>query len=651
VNGNYWGVYELREKIDDHDYTKYYYDQDKYNLQYLKTWGGTWMEYGAPDAIPNWNALRNYIATNNMGVPANFNYVDSLLNWESLCDYFVMNSYIVSQDWLNWNTSWWRGMDPLGDKKKWRYTLWDMDASFGHYINYTGIPDPSANADPCNVEGLPNPGGQGHTDILEKLINENPIVEQYYITRYADLINTYFSCDYMNQLLDSMINEIQPEMQGQVNRWGGTFAGWQNRVNVLRNFIDQRCLALEQGLMDCYSLTGPYDCTFDVSPALAGEIKVNSVWAPTYPWSAQYFGGITTNVIAQANPGYVFDHWEFTAGPMILPVTEDTNSININSPEQIVAVFVLDNPDNDGDGILNTDETIAGTDPNNPDTDGDGENDNIEVGSNVSSPIDTDGDGVIDALESSLTDTDNDGVADEQDPANSDPCIPNPSAGPCDQDGDGLTNTQETTAGTTATNPDTDGDGINDGAEITGGSDPLNPCDPDDSQPGCNEDTDGDGVLDAQETSDGTSTSDPCSYIISSITEPMLSTIDCDEDGINDVTEIANGTNPFDACDPNDVGIACNNGIFIPTGFSPNGMGSGANEVLQIYVGKDIQSFTLSIYDRWGNLMLKTTDKAFTWDGSYNGEPCNAGVYAYILEVNYVSGNTEVRSGNITLIR
>jgi hypothetical protein len=108
-----------------------------------------------------------------MGNAANFTYVDSQLNWESLVDYFVLNSYVVNQDWLNWNTSWWRGMDPLGDKKKWRYALWDMDATFGHYINYTGIPDPSANADPCNAENLPNPGGQGHTDILEKLIAEN----------------------------------------------------------------------------------------------------------------------------------------------------------------------------------------------------------------------------------------------------------------------------------------------------------------------------------------------------------------------------------------------------------------------------------------------------------------------------------------------
>lgn len=638
LNGQYWGVYEIREKADDHDYTKHYYNQDKFNLQYLKTWGGTWQDYGAPNAQPAWTALRNYINTNSMAVPANFNYVDSLLNWQSLCDYFMFNSYVVNQDWLNWNTAWWRGMDPLGDKKKWRYALWDMDATFGHYINFTGIPDASANADPCNAENLPNPGGQGHTNILQKLINENPVVEQYYITRYIDLVNTYFSCDYMIPLLDSMVAEISPEMPGQIAKWpqpGTSFADWQSKVQILRNFINNRCTALEQGLIDCYSLTGPFDVTFDVSPALSGEIKVNSIWAPSYPWATSYYGGIATNLVAQPLPGYVFDHWEYTIGPLALPITSDTNTLNIAGAENIVAFFLLDNPDFDGDGLLNTDEALAGTDPQNPDTDGDGENDNLEVGADPLNPTDTDGDGIIDALESSITDTDNDGVSDELDPANTNPCIPNPNAGPCDQDGDGLTNTQETAAGTTTTNPDTDGDGINDGAEITAGSDPLDPCDPDDSSIDCQVDSDGDGLTDAQEAVLGTNPNNA----------------DTDGDGLEDGIEVGNATNPLDECDPNNVGANCINGIYLPTGFSPNGSGDSDNENLSIIVGKDVLSFTLSIYDRWGNRMVNTSDRNFSWNGTFKGEACNSGVYAYILEVKYIAGNAETKSGNITLIR
>ena len=526
-------------------------------------------------------------------------------------------------------------MDPLGDKKKWRYTLWDMDATFGHYTNYTGIPDPSANADPCNAENLPNPGGQGHTDILEKLILENPIVEQYYITRYVDLVNTHFSCAYMINLLDSMVNEISPEMTAHCARWGGSFAGWNANVQDLRDFINLRCTALEQGLIDCYSLSGPFAVTFNVSPPLTGEIKVNSLWAPTYPWSTEYYGGISTNVIAKANPGFLFDHWEYTTGPMSLPIISDTNSLNINGIENITAFFIVDNPDLDADGCTNADEITAGTNPNNPDSDSDGENDCAEIGPDPTNPLDTDGDGIIDALESSTTDSDGDGVNNEADPANTDPCIPNVTAPNCDSDGDGLTYSQETANGTSPTNPDTDADGLSDGNEVANNTDPLDPCDPDDSSIDCQIDTDGDGLTDSQEA----------------ILCSDYQVFDTDGDGLSDGDEISQGSDPCDACNPDDSSIDCSLGIHIPTAFSPNGIGNNLNNVYQIIVGKDILSIDFKISDRWGATIFESDDKKFQWNGKYKGLDCNMGVYPYFVAVIYVDGTKKTLSGNITLIR
>jgi hypothetical protein len=345
LNGEYWGLYDIREKADDHDFTAFYYDQSRQfkgsanHIHYLKTWGGTWTEYGAPAAQPSWVALRNFVLNNNMGDAANFQYVSDNFNWQSLIDYFVVGSVTVCADWLNWNTAWWRGTDPDGDALGWRYVLWDMDNTFGHGANYTGVPNTGPTADPCNVENLGDPGGQGHTVILNKLLDENPMVYQYYVTRYADLMNTTFSCQFMNEVLDSMMLVMETEMQGQIDRWGGSWAGWQNRVNILRNWIDARCVNMVGGMQDCYDLTGPYVQKIEVNPVGAGNVRLNTETISNFGAVRNVFGGIETILEALPQGNYQFSHWTFN-NTVVTDPTLILQNIDFNQNNDIVAHFI-----------------------------------------------------------------------------------------------------------------------------------------------------------------------------------------------------------------------------------------------------------------------------------------------------------------------
>lgn len=348
VNGQYWGVYEIREKADDKDFCSYYFQQDekfkdsKDYIQYLKTWGATWSDYGGAQAQADWDALVTFITSNDMSVAANYNYVDSVFNIKSLVDYFILNSYVVCADWLNWNTSWWRGLNPAGNHKKWRYSLWDMDATFGHYVNYTGIPNQGTNADPCDPNTLGDPGGQGHVPILNALMDTSQTFQDYYINRYIDLNNTTFSCTNMINVLDSMIAVIAPEMPGQIAKWGGTLTTWQSNVAALRDYIIARCDSITQGLMGCYDLTGPYNIIYEVDPVGAGSIIVNSIQLDNFPWVGTYYGGITTYLTAIGNdPALKFDHWEMSNSPS--PSTEDSAvTVEYTSSQTVVAVFKAD---------------------------------------------------------------------------------------------------------------------------------------------------------------------------------------------------------------------------------------------------------------------------------------------------------------------
>lgn len=355
LNGQYWGVYDLRERVDDNNYTDYYFNQDyKYResdeyLQFLKTWGGTQAHFGNQPAINDWASLTQYVQNNNMGDAANFDYVNSQLNIKSMIDYFVINSFVVSRDWLNYNTGWWRGTNPMGDAQKWRYILWDMEAALGHFHNYTGLANTSATAPPCQAENLNV--GQGHTQTLRKLIQENPAVRQMYVTRYADLLNTHLSCERIIEVLDSMVAVIEPEMPRQISRWGGNISTWENNVQAVRTFLTARCEHLmNTGLGACYDLTGPFATTFDVQPAGAGRIKMNSEWLPSYPFNAQVFGNIDTHLESEEYPGFTFSHWVVDGAVINPDPTDPLITLELSQATTVTAVYT-ENPTGTGDLI------------------------------------------------------------------------------------------------------------------------------------------------------------------------------------------------------------------------------------------------------------------------------------------------------------
>ncbi len=306
LNGNYWGVYEMREKVDDPDFTNRYYNQGRKWLDYIKTWGITWEEYGSR---ADWDALTNFITSEDMSIDANYEMVTEELNVLSLIDYMILNTHVVCMDWLNWNTSWWRGRNPNGEAKKWRYALWDMDATFGHYINYTNIPNTNPDADPCYAENLLD-DFEGHGKLISSLM-ENEQFHSLYVNRYADMNNSFFTCDYMHGLLDSMIAVIEPEMQRQIDRWGGSYTEWQGNIQALKDFIDTRCTEINEGIEDCYDVEGPYPVTVNVEPPnIPNKVKVNTFIPNAFPYVGDYFVGTTLDFAAAPAVGWAFDHWE-----------------------------------------------------------------------------------------------------------------------------------------------------------------------------------------------------------------------------------------------------------------------------------------------------------------------------------------------------
>ncbi|MCY7409736.1 MAG: lamin tail domain-containing protein, partial [Chitinophagales bacterium] len=63
INGAYWGLYEVREKADDVDYTDYYYNQKEEDIDLMAFWGGLDIKFGSD---VDWNSLYYYMQANPM---------------------------------------------------------------------------------------------------------------------------------------------------------------------------------------------------------------------------------------------------------------------------------------------------------------------------------------------------------------------------------------------------------------------------------------------------------------------------------------------------------------------------------------------------------------------------------------------------------
>ncbi len=86
--------------------------------------------------------------------------------------------------------------------------------------------------------------------------------------------------------------------------------------------------------------------------------------------------------------------------------------------------------------------------------------------------------------------------------------------------------------------------------------------------------------------------------------------------------------------------------IYIPNSFTPNG--DGINDVFEIK-GEAIKTYTLYIYNRWGELVY--TAQNHGWDGSHYGNQCQPGTYNYKSEITDIFGRNSERKGSINLIK
>ena len=89
--------------------------------------------------------------------------------------------------------------------------------------------------------------------------------------------------------------------------------------------------------------------------------------------------------------------------------------------------------------------------------------------------------------------------------------------------------------------------------------------------------------------------------------------------------------------------------LWLPNIFSPNG--DGVNDILYVRGGEGAIEYSFTIFNRWGEKVFQSTAPEEGWDGTFNGEILNNGVFYYIISAVFINNTESDISGTITLIK
>ena len=108
-----------------------------------------------------------------------------------------------------------------------------------------------------------------------------------------------------------------------------------------------------------------------------------------------------------------------------------------------------------------------------------------------------------------------------------------------------------------------------------------------------------------------------------------------DQNGCSDISNVVN------------VNEVPRTELYVPNSFTPNA--DMHNELFVVY-GENIKTYSMKIFDRWGDLLFESEDIQKHWDGYFMGEKVEQGKYLYHIEIVGEDNVLFTKSGIINLI-
>jgi len=245
INGEYWGLHNIRERLDDH-YLARKYCVERDQVQIIKVAGNHNHSYSRLiwDGSTSMQRLQATITR-----PEVYAHINTLIDIENYIDYMIMQIYVGNTDWPRNNMRYWRVKTkeyqpdaPYGLDGRWRWMVYDTDYGFGL------AQKPTHNTLEWAIE----------RDDLLRLLLKNETFSNLFVQKFIDHIDTTFNPERVLTMIDEFQTVLAPEMDEHINRWPiiESVDDWEENIDTVRAFAINRPEQMLKHLHKRFKLPG-----------------------------------------------------------------------------------------------------------------------------------------------------------------------------------------------------------------------------------------------------------------------------------------------------------------------------------------------------------------------------------------------------------
>ena len=260
LNGQYWGVYYIREKVDENFLAQHEnYGPDSFTMLYRNG------EVIMGDTDEGYASLIYFVETHDMTLKENYDYVCSRIDIQNYIDFKIFQAYSGNYDLHNIK---YYKSDAEGSDGKWRWIFYDQDYAFRELGD--------------SVARTVESGYHFISNTLIRNLLKNPDCRALYLSRMSELFSSALSADTVLAKINALYEESLPEMQRHCERWSLSFDNWKYEVDVLRRTVS-----------DSGSIEGLGGLSYGGSRIAQVLANLKSTLYLTDEEYNQYFGGLS----------------------------------------------------------------------------------------------------------------------------------------------------------------------------------------------------------------------------------------------------------------------------------------------------------------------------------------------------------------------